>query len=60
MNNLVENEAFFYGVTLGISLYQQKVMSAHKKKEALRIGDTLFYLQDGRERLQEMVEKVCK
>lgn len=60
MNDLVENEAFFYGLVLGISLYQQRVISAHKRKEALRIADNLFYIQDGRERLQEMMEKVCK
>lgn len=56
----MENEAFFYGVVLGISLYQQKVISAHKQKKALKIGDAVYYLQDGRERLQEFLEKVCK
>ena len=56
----MENEAFYSGVIVGISLFQQKVMEAHKRKEALRIGDTVYYLQDGRERLQEMMEKVCE
>lgn len=56
----MENEAFCNGVAVGISIYQQKVITAHKRKEALRIGDNLYYLQDGRERLQEMVEKICK
>lgn len=60
MNDLVENEAFFYGMVAGISLYQQKVITAHERKEALRIGDTVYYLQDGRERLQEMMEKICE
>lgn len=60
MSDLVENEAFYSGVIVGISLFQQKVMEAHKRKEALRIGDTVYYLQDGRERLQEMMEKVCR
>jgi hypothetical protein len=60
LNDLVENEAFYSGVIVGISLFQQKVMEAHKRKEALRIGDTVYYLQDGRERLQEMMEKVCE
>lgn len=60
MSDLMENEAFCNGVAVGISIYQQKVITAHKRKEALRIGDNLYYLQDGRERLQEMVEKVCK
>lgn len=56
----MENEGFFVGVAVGIGLHQQKVIAAHKRKEALRIGDTVYYLQDGRERLQEMMEKVCK
>lgn len=56
----MENEAFFIGVAVGIGLHQQKVIASHKRKEALRIGDTVYYLQDGRERLQEMMEKVCK
>lgn len=60
MNDLVENEAFYSGIVVGISLFQQKVITAHKRKEALRIGDTVYYLQDGRERLQEMMEKVCE
>lgn len=59
MSDLMENEAFCNGVAVGISIYQQKVITAHKRKEPLRIGDNLYYLQDGRERLQEMVEKVC-
>lgn len=60
MNDLVENEAFYNGVVVGISLFQQKIISTHKRKEALRIGDTVYYLQDGRERLQEMMEKICE
>lgn len=56
----MENEIFFKGVITGISLHQQKVITAHKRKEPLRIGDNLYYLQDGRERLQEFLEKVCE
>ena len=60
MSELMENEIFFKGVITGISLHQQKVITAHKRKEPLRIGDNLYYLQDGRERLQEFLEKVCE
>lgn len=60
MSDLMENEAFCNGVAVGISIYQQKVITAHKRKEPLRIGDTIYYLQDGRERLQEFLEKACK
>lgn len=60
MNGLMENEVFCIGVAVGISIYQQKVITAHKLGKPLMIGDNLYYLQDGRERLQEFLEKACK
>lgn len=60
MNDLMENEAFCTGVAVGINLHQQRVVTAHKRKEPLKIGDNLYWLQDGRERLQEFLEKICK
>ena len=56
----MENEAFVNGVAVGVSLHQQKVIAAHRRKEPLVIGDELFYLQSGREKLQEFLEKICK
>lgn len=60
MNELMENEAFCSGIAVGINLYQQKVVTAHERKEFLKIGDSLYYLQSGRERLAEMLEKICR
>ena len=60
LNELMENEAFSIGVATGISLYQNKVVAAHERKEPIRIGDKLFYLQSGRERLQETIDKICR
>lgn len=57
---LQENDSFYKGLITGIFLYQQKVVSAHKRKEPLKIGDALYYLQDGRERLAEMIDTICK
>lgn len=54
------NEAFYHGIIAGISIYQNKVIIAHKRKEALTINDTQYYLQTGQERLQEMIDKVCE
>ena len=59
-NELMKNEAFCTGVAVGINLHQQKVIAAHDRKEPLKVGDELFYLQSGRERLQEFLEKICK
>lgn len=60
MNDLMENEAFFSGVQVGVALHQQKVVTAHKRKEPLKIGEELYYIQNGRERLQEVLEKICR
>ena len=46
--------------TVGICLYQRAVVTAHKHNKPLKIGDSLYYVQDGRERLQEVLEKICK
>lgn len=60
MNDLLDNEAFSIGVATGISLYQNKVVTAHDRKEPLKIGDKIYYLQSGKERLQEMIDKICR
>ena len=56
----MENEAFVNGITVGINLHQQRVIQAHKHREPLKIGDELFYLQSGRERLEEMLNRICE
>lgn len=60
LNELLENDAFCTGVAVGINIFQQKVIEAHKRKEALIIKDNLYYIQDGRERLEEFLEKICR
>ena len=59
-NELTENEAFVTGVAVGVNLYQSRVITAHKRNEPLKVGDDLYYLQSGRERLEEMLKKICK
>lgn len=60
MKELEESEVFITGIVTGINLYQYKVVTAHDHKEPLKIGDNLYYLQSGRERLQEMIDKICR
>ena len=58
-NELFESEAFVNGIAVGINLHQERVIQAHKRKEPLTIGDQIFYLQSGRERLEEMLNRIC-
>ena len=59
LKNLIER-AFCNGVMVGIGLYQRMVISAHERKKSLRIGEDFYYIQSGRERLQEVLEKICR
>ena len=56
----MESQVFCNGVAVGISLHQQKVVDASRQKEPLKIGDELYYVQNGRQRLAEMIDKICK
>lgn len=60
MSKETEQEAFAKGIVVGVNLHQQRVIAAHQRKEPLPIGDELFYLQNGRERLEEFLNKICR
>jgi hypothetical protein len=60
LSDLLENEMFCIGLAVGICLYQRAVVAAQKNKKPLKIGDNLYYVQDGRERLAEVLDKVCR
>lgn len=60
LDELLENEVFCIGVAVGINLHQQRVIAAHKRNEALIIGDESFYIQSGRERLEEVLDRICR
>jgi len=56
----MENETFYTGIVTGINLYQQKVVEAHRRKEPLKVGENLYYLETGRERLERVLNEICK
>lgn len=60
MDNSYEVNAFCNGIVVGLNLYQQKVVTAQKNNEAIKIGGELYYIQSAKERLQDMVDKICK
>lgn len=60
MDELIGNEMFCKGLAVGVILFQNKIIAAHERGEPLFIGDEIFYLQSGRERLEEFLEKICK
>lgn len=59
LRKLIER-VFCNGVAVGISLYQKMVVPAHERKKPLKIGEDFYYISSGRERLQEVLEKICR
>lgn len=55
-----EVDAFAVGLSVGISIYQQKVVMAQKHKEPIKIAGNLYYIQDAKERLQNMMDEICR
>lgn len=60
MKELLENEAFCIGAMVGINICQQKIITAHERKEPLIVGENLYYLENGRERLERVLHEICK
>ncbi len=60
MDELLQNEMFCNGIIFGIKLFQNKIIAAHGRGEPVLIGDEMFFLQSGRERLEELMNEICK
>lgn len=60
MNDTSEQKAFRMGLLAGIYLNQQRVVLAHERREPLRIGEELFYLENGKERLERVLHEICR
>lgn len=60
LKELENNEAFFTGLICGIRLFQKKIITAHKRKEHIMIDNNVYYVQSGKERLTEMINKICR
>ena len=48
MDKSHEVNAFCNGIVVGINLYQQKVVTAQKNNEAIKIGGELYYIQSAK------------
>lgn len=60
LNMTDEVNTFYGGMVAGIKLYRKKVVLAHRNHEPIRIDGELYYIQNAKERLQDMIDKVWK
>lgn len=59
MKNLPESEDFVTGISVGIAIHQQKVLTAYERKESLKINGEKYFIQSGDELLQKMIDEIC-
>lgn len=60
MEDLMESEAFCNGIAVGIRMYQQKIVTAHSREEPIKIDGESYYIQDGKDRLKELIDRACR
>lgn len=60
MDDLPGSEGFVTGIAVGISIHQQKVLTAYEEGEPLKINGELYFIQSGSEIFQQMIDKICK
>lgn len=60
LNDLPESEGFATGIAVGISIHQQKILTAYEEGEPLKINGELYFIQSGSEILEQMLDKICR
>lgn len=60
MKDLPQNEDFVTGIAVGLAVHQQKVLTAHERKESLEINGEKYFIQNGNELLQKMIDEICR
>lgn len=59
MKDLPESEDFVTGIAVGINIHQQRVLTAHERKEPLEINGEKYFVQSGSEILGQMIDEIC-
>ena len=58
--NMTYEEAFALGVQAGIRLMQNKIRKHCKNGKPMLIGDNLYFIQDSRQHLIEVMDNIDK
>lgn len=60
LKNLLDSEVFCTGIVIGINLYQCIIITAYNRKESFELNGEMYYLQNGKELLEQMLNEICK
>lgn len=59
MENLLQNELFIKGLYLGAGICHRMLLAAHERGEPLTVEGKPYYVLDGDQLLQQMIDKIC-
>lgn len=59
LENLLQSEQFMKGLLLGINISRQMILASYERKEPIKLNGKIFYVQDGQELLEQMLDTVC-
>lgn len=59
MENLLQNELFIKGLYLGGAICHRMLLAAHERGEPLTVEGKPYYVLDGDQLLQQMIDKIC-
>ena len=59
LDDLLKRDEFHIGLTMGINICQRMILNVHERNEPLVVDNRQFYILDGEQALQQMIDMVC-
>lgn len=59
LDDLLKRDEFHIGLTMGINICQRMILNANERNEPLMVDKRQFYILDGEQLLNQMIDTVC-
>ena len=59
LDELLKSNEFHIGLTMGINICQRMILNANERNEPLMVDKRQFYILDGEQLLNQMIDTVC-
>lgn len=59
LDELSKSNEFHIGLTMGINICQRMILNANERNEPLMVDKRQFYILDGEQLLNQMIDTVC-
>lgn len=55
-----QSEAFYFGIAVGLNLYQRKILMAYERNKPVEISGEPYFIRSSKEQLQEAIDLICR